>query len=103
MEQGWLLSDLYCWACPASPGFETQQPGEVLEQLKARALVRAELSEDAVQEAICERAQARADKDYARGDEIRDGLAAKGVMLMDVPGGTTWRPGPRLDVAKQSP
>lgn len=74
----------------------------MLEQLKARALVRAQLSEQAVQDAIRERAQARADKNYARGDEIRDELAAKGVMLMDVPGGTTWRPGPRLDVANQA-
>jgi len=83
-------------------GIETDQPSEVLEQLKARALVRAQLSEQAVQDAIRERAQARADKNYARGDEIRDELAAKGVMLMDVPGGTTWRPGPRLDVANQA-
>ena len=45
--------------------------------------------------------QARANKDYARGDEIRDGLSARGIVLMDVPGGTTWRPAPRLDVASE--
>eukprot|EP00193_Tetraselmis_chui_P016857 CAMPEP_0177793436 /NCGR_PEP_ID=MMETSP0491_2-20121128/25072_1 /TAXON_ID=63592 /ORGANISM="Tetraselmis chuii, Strain PLY429" /LENGTH=574 /DNA_ID=CAMNT_0019315947 /DNA_START=148 /DNA_END=1872 /DNA_ORIENTATION=- len=83
-------------------GFEVDAPAVVLEQLKQRALIRAELTEEAVQSEIEERAAARVAKDYARGDEIRDALAAKGVMLMDVPGGTTWRPGPRLEIATDS-
>ena len=37
------------------------------------------------------RAQARADRDYARSDQIRDQLAALGVALEDRVDGTIWR------------
>ena len=41
-------------------------------------------------------------KDYARGDEVRDELAAAGIMIMDSPTGTTWRPGPRAQTASEA-
>ena len=37
------------------------------------------------------RAEARARKDYAESDRIRDELARLGIVLEDGPGGTTWR------------
>ena len=37
------------------------------------------------------RTTARAEKNYARGDEIRDQLAELGIEIMDSPEGTTWR------------
>jgi cysteinyl-tRNA synthetase len=37
------------------------------------------------------RARARADKNYAESDRIRDELAAVGVVLEDGPKGTVWR------------
>ena len=40
---------------------------------------------------VAERAQARQRRDWARGDEIRDQLAGRGVILEDTPGGTLWR------------
>ncbi|MFT3930850.1 MAG: cysteine--tRNA ligase [Spongiibacteraceae bacterium] len=40
---------------------------------------------------IAERLQARKDKNFALSDKIRDELKAKGVVLEDGPGGTTWR------------
>jgi cysteinyl-tRNA synthetase len=55
--------------------------------------VRAELSEADVAAALQERAEARKAKDFARGDEIRVQLAGKGVLVMDTPEGSTWRPG----------
>jgi cysteinyl-tRNA synthetase len=39
---------------------------------------------------IEERLQARAEKNWKRADEIRDGLAAKGIVLKDSKAGTTW-------------
>lgn len=41
-------------------------------------------------------------KDYARGDEVRDELAAAGIMIMDTPTGTTWRPGLRAQAASEA-
>ena len=37
------------------------------------------------------RTRARAAKDFATGDRIRDQLAAVGVSLNDGPDGTDWR------------
>jgi cysteinyl-tRNA synthetase len=34
---------------------------------------------------------ARKGRDFARADAIRAGLLARGVLLEDGPGGTTWR------------
>ena len=38
-----------------------------------------------------ERERARADKDFARADAIRDQLAAKGIQIEDGADGTRWR------------
>jgi len=40
---------------------------------------------------IAERLEARAAKDFERADQIRDDLAARGIVLEDGAGGTTWR------------
>ena len=47
----------------------------------------------AVEAAIEERLAARKARDFARADAIRAQLAARGVLLEDGPGGTTWRRG----------
>jgi len=43
-----------------------------------------------VEDLIAQRAAAKKEKNYARADEIRAELAAKGVTLTDTPGGTTF-------------
>ena len=40
---------------------------------------------------VAEREAARAAKDYATSDRIRDELAAEGIELVDTPAGPTWR------------
>ena len=39
---------------------------------------------------IAERQQARKDKNFARADEIRDELLAKGIVLKDTREGIRW-------------
>lgn len=46
--------------------------------------------------------QARKDGDYDTGDQIRHELQRQGILLMDVQGGTTWRPAPVLDRGYQN-
>lgn len=46
---------------------------------------------DEIERLIVERAQAKADKNWARADEIRDRLSAKKVVLEDSANGTIWR------------
>jgi cysteinyl-tRNA synthetase len=43
-----------------------------------------------VQRMITQRAEARADKDWAAADRIRDAIAAAGITLEDTPAGTHW-------------
>ncbi len=40
---------------------------------------------------VAERTEARAAKDFAASDRIRDELAVDGIELLDTPDGTTWR------------
>ncbi len=44
-----------------------------------------------VEERIAARLAARKGKDYARADEIRAEVLARGVELRDGPSGTDWR------------
>lgn len=46
--------------------------------------------EDAIAHLIAERQAARAARDFARGDLLRNALAAEGIVLTDGKDGTTW-------------
>ena len=45
---------------------------------------------DDIEKIIEERQQARANKDWATADRIRDELKAQGITLKDTPQGVTW-------------
>ena len=51
------------------------------------------LDDMTIHELIKERVRARHNKDFTRSDQIRDDLAAKGIILEDGPAGTSWRRG----------
>jgi cysteinyl-tRNA synthetase len=53
----------------------------------------ATLTADEIEARLTERKQARADKDFARSDAIRDALGAAGIDVMDGdPLGWDWKP-----------
>jgi len=46
---------------------------------------------ESVEALIAARTEAKARRDFAESDRIRDDLKAEGILLEDGPGGTTWR------------
>ncbi|MED5019926.1 cysteine--tRNA ligase [Paenibacillus chibensis] len=59
--------------------------------LRLYAAEEAELLDEEVESLIAERVQARKDKNWGRADEIRDLLAAQGIVLEDTAQGMRWR------------
>jgi cysteinyl-tRNA synthetase len=72
-------------------GLFGSEPVAWLEKQKSAGLEGGELTAEVIEALIAERKQARADRNFARGDEIRDELDAKGVILLDSREGTTWK------------
>ncbi len=50
-----------------------------------------EMLDDEIEALIAERQAARKEKNFARADEIRDELAAKGIVLLDTREGVKWK------------
>jgi cysteinyl-tRNA synthetase len=74
-------------------GIRPDSYGAALEELKEVALRRAGMTEADVAQAIEQRAALRKAKDYDAADRLREEIEAKGVLFMDGPDGTTWKPG----------
>ena len=71
-------------------GLFEQAPEEVLRVIRDRTCRARGVDVAAIDALVAERTAARAAKDFARADEIRDELVAKNVGLMDGPSGTEW-------------
>ena len=50
-----------------------------------------EILDEDIEKLIAERQQARKDRNFARADEIRDELLAKGIVLEDTREGVRWK------------
>ncbi|MNC81957.1 Cysteine--tRNA ligase [compost metagenome] len=50
-----------------------------------------ELVDEEIEALIVERGEARKAKNWARADEIRDLLTARGIVLEDTPQGMRWK------------
>jgi cysteinyl-tRNA synthetase len=69
-------------------GLLQQDPGQYLK----RGLGTGALAEGEIEAMLEARRQARASKNFAESDRIRDSLSAAGIVLEDKPGGSTqWR------------
>ena len=71
-------------------GLFQSDPAQYFAARKQEGISTAGLSEADIQGLIDERLTARKEKNWARADEIRDELAAKGIILKDTTQGTEW-------------
>jgi cysteinyl-tRNA synthetase len=71
-------------------GLVQRDPATVVAANKAKVMAAIDLSEEDSQRLIDKRNQARASKDWAASDEVRDYLLAHRIVLKDSPEGTTW-------------
>jgi cysteinyl-tRNA synthetase len=72
-------------------GLGLDDPQAFAARVRARRLERLGLREADVDAKIQQRIEARAARDFARADALRDELLALGIELMDGAGGTSWR------------
>lgn len=67
-----------------------EEPTEFLLQLDDMLLRNKNINREDVDTLVKERSEARANKDYAKSDEVRDKLQSMGIALQDSAEGTTW-------------
>ena len=67
-------------------------PRTAIKEMKTISLRRANLTTEELEEKIQQRLHARSEKDFETADRIRTELETKGILLMDTPNGTNWRP-----------
>ncbi len=71
-------------------GVMNEDPSEFLEKLKLDTAARLNINISDINALLEERKEARANKDYAKSDEIRDKLLALGISVKDTADGQTW-------------
>ncbi|MCI5131152.1 MAG: cysteine--tRNA ligase [Candidatus Electrothrix sp. EH2] len=71
-------------------GVLQQNPTQYMQEKKDKLLATITLSEEEINSLIAERNAARAQKDWAAGDAVRDKLLAHNIELHDGPDGTVW-------------
>jgi len=72
-------------------GLFLEDPDEYFEKDKEREARKSDLDVEEVERLIDERKRARESKDWPRADELRDLLAARGIIIKDTSISTTWK------------
>jgi cysteinyl-tRNA synthetase len=72
-------------------GLFTSDPALYLEGIKGRKVAGLAIAPEEIDRLVAERNAARKARDFARSDEIRDTLLARGIELLDGAQGTTWK------------
>ena len=72
-------------------GIFHSQPDAWLTKVKLDGLAKLEISQEEIDSLIEQRLAARQEKNFARSDEIRDELEARGIELLDSREGTSWK------------
>ena len=72
-------------------GLLVEDPVAHTKAVQDKLLEKIDLDVETIERMILERNVARRNKDWAKGDIIRDDLLAMGVELKDGPEGTTWQ------------
>lgn len=67
-----------------------EEPKAFLESLDNLLLKKKDLKREDIDRLVKERAKARADKDFATSDQLRDKLNNLGILVSDGPSGSTW-------------
>ncbi len=69
----------------------TMSSDDFQSEVKAKRLQHLGITADEVDAELDARSRAREEKDWARADEIRDALLARGIVIMDRPDRVDWR------------
>ncbi|MCH2108041.1 MAG: cysteine--tRNA ligase [Polyangiaceae bacterium] len=72
-------------------GLGCDDPAAFLDRVRDRRAKERGVEIEWVESCLARRAEARAAKDFAAADAVRDELAARGVEMLDTPQGTSWR------------
>jgi cysteinyl-tRNA synthetase len=72
-------------------GLFQEDPENYLNEQKKAGLKKLNLAEKEILRLIDERTLARKEKNWKKGDEIRNDLLSKGIVLEDTPTGTIWK------------
>ena len=92
--RNFLLNEYGIFLEDSSTGNTNWRPSEEIEHhYQSGYFIRKSLSNEEIEDLIAQRKQARADKNWAESDRIRDLLNEHKIILEDNAGGTTWRRG----------
>ena len=72
-------------------GLFVLEPQAFFEEVKTKRLAASGVSVEDIDALVAARSQARADKDWAKADTLRDEIDAKGIDVRDGADGVTWR------------